>query len=336
MRKILFLNTVHPILEERLTTLGFVCEYDIKASKENIEGKITDYFGVVIRSRFTIDKTFLDKATNLKFIARSGAGLENIDVVYAEQKGIKVFNSPEGNRTAVGEHALGMLLMLFNQLKKGDAEVRKGIWDREGNRGVEITGKTIAIIGYGNTGSAFAKKLSGFDCKVIAYDKYIKPLCHPELVEGQTKRINRWNNAERVDLLTIFQETDILSIHLPLSDETHHYVNEAFLARFKKPIYLINTARGSNVCIADLVEALKTNKVLGACLDVLEYETKSFETINVENLPSDFKYLSQSDKVILSPHVAGWTQESYVKLSNFLANKIEAAFVKKTVLKSKL
>lgn len=311
-KKILFLDTVHSVLEERLTTLGYVCEYDLNSSKAAIEAKVADYFGLVIRSRFTIDQTFLDKSTTLKFIARSGAGLENIDVNYAETKGIKVFNSPEGNRDAVGEHALGMLLMLFNQLKKGDTEVRKGVWDREGNRGLEISGKTIGIIGYGNTGSSFAKKLSGFNCKVIAYDKYKKSFSN-EFVE-------------EVDLEAIFKTTDILSVHLPLSEETFHYVDEAFISKFKNPIYLINTARGNNVCVASLVEALKTNKVLGACLDVLEYETKSFETINAKDLPEDFKYLSQSDNVVLSPHVAGWTRESYVKLSSFLADKIEKAF----------
>jgi D-3-phosphoglycerate dehydrogenase len=318
--KILFIDTVHPILEERLSALGYVCEQDLTSSKEQIELKITDYFGIVIRSRFTIDQSFLDKAINVKFIARSGAGLENIDVTYAESKGIKVFNSPEGNRDAVGEHALGMLLMLFNQLKKGDAEVRKGKWDREGNRGLEIAGKTIGIIGYGNMGSAFAKKLSGFDCRVIAYDKYKTNFC------SSFDKLKMTKIVEEVDLETIFQETDILSIHLPLSEETFHYVNAAFISKFKKPIYLINTARGNNVCVADLVVALKTNKVLGACLDVLEYETKSFETINSANLPEDFQYLAQSNKVILSPHVAGWTKESYVKLSSFLADKIENEF----------
>ena len=311
-KKILFLDTVHSILEERLTNLGYSCEHDLTSSKEEIEVKISEYFGVVIRSRFTIDQLFLDKAMSLKFIARSGAGLENIDLGYAKTKKVMVFNSPEGNRDAVGEHAVGMLLSLFNHLKKGDEEVRKGIWDREGNRGLELSGKTVGIIGYGNMGCAFAKKLSGFDCKVIAHDKYKNGFGN-ELVK-------------EVDLETLLNETDILSIHLPLSDETEHYVNKAFLSKFKKPIYIINTARGNNVCVAGLVEALKTGNVLGACLDVLEYETKSFEIITEGNLPEDFKSLAQSDKVILSPHVAGWTQESYVKLSSFLADKIEKEF----------
>lgn len=318
MKKVLFLDAVHPILEERLTSLGYICEHDYKSVKEEVEKKISNYLGVIIRSRFTIDQTFLDKATNLKFIARSGAGLENINVVYAEQKGIKVFNSPEGNMDAVGEHCIGMLLMLFNQLKKGDAEVRKGIWDREGNRGVELSGKTVGIIGYGKMGSAFAKKLAGFDCKVLAYDKY-----KSVLRQAQDDNIN----VAEVDLSTLLEEIDILSIHLPLSEETHYYVNDALINQVKKPFYIINTARGNNVCLADLVKGLKSGKILGACLDVLEYETKSFETINNKDLPQDFQYLTTAQNVILSPHVAGWTQESYIKLSSFLADKIEKEFV---------
>ena len=312
MKKVLFVDTVHPILEERLTALGYSCEHELKESKELIEENIENYFGLVIRSRFPIDTQFLDKANNLKFIARSGAGLENIEVDYAESKGIKVFNSPEGNMDAVGEQAIGMLLMLFNQIKKGDAEVRKGIWDREGNRGLELSEKTVGIIGFGNMGKAFAQKLSGFGCKVIAHDKYKK---------GFSSAI-----VEEASLNEIFEKTDVLSIHLPLSEETHHYVKAGFLNQFKKSIYVINTARGNNVCVADLVKGLKNKSILGACLDVLEYETKSFETINSEELPEDFKYLTKSEKVILSPHVAGWTKESYVKLSGFLADKIEKEF----------
>jgi len=312
MKKILFVDTVHPILEQRLIVLGYVCEHDLFSTKEQIETNISNYFGLVIRSRFPIDTNFLNQATQLKFIARSGAGLENINLDYAAKKGVKVFNSPEGNMDAVGEQVIGMLLMLFNQLKKGDKEVRNGIWDREGNRGLELSGKTFAIIGYGNMGSAVARKLLGFDCKVIAYDKYKK----------------NYSSAivDEVALDTIFKTADVVSIHLPLSDETHHYVDANFLAHFQKPVYLINTARGNNVSIADLVAELKSGKVLGACLDVLEYETKSFERINSNNLPEDFKYLKAVENVILSPHVAGWAQESYVKLSSFLADKIEKSF----------
>jgi len=314
---ILFVDAVHPILEERLSSLNYACDFDYQSHKQKIEAKISQYQGLVIRSRFPIDKTFLDLAVNLKFIARSGAGLENIDIGYAKTKGIKIFNSPEGNMDAVGEHCIGMLLMLFNQLNKGDAEVRNGIWDREGNRGLELAGKTVGIIGYGNMGKAFAKKLMGFDCKVLAYDKYKKTL-----KQGQNGDIN----VKEVDLPKLLEEIDILSIHLPLSEETNYYVNEALINQVKKPFYLINTARGNNVCLADLVKGLKSGKILGACLDVLEYETKSFETINEKGLPADFKYLAQSEKVILSPHVAGWTKESYIKLSSFLADKIEQSF----------
>lgn len=310
--KILFIDSVHPVLEERLTKLGVVCEHDYQSSKAEIEAKISHYQGVVIRSRFTLDNTFFDAATHLKFVARSGAGLENIDVAYAEKLGIKVIHSPEGNRDAVGEHAIGMLLMLFNQLKKGDAEVRKAIWDREGNRGLELTGKTVGIIGYGFMGSSLAKRLMGFDCKILAYDKY--------------KTRYGYDNVQEVSLEQLKAESDIISIHLPLTTETNYYVNDEFINSCTKPFYLINTARGNHVKLADLVQALKSGKILGACLDVLEYETKSFETISKNQLPKDFVYLTQSDKVVLSPHVAGWTLESYVKLSSVLGDKIEAEF----------
>lgn len=310
MHKILFIDSVHPILEERLTQMEFACEHDYSSSKEMIETKIANYIGIVIRSRFTIDKSFLDKASKLKFIARSGAGLENIDIAYAAQKNIKVFNSPEGNKDAVGEHAIGMLLMLFNKLKQGDAQVRQGIWDREANRGIELSGKTVGILGYGNMGEALAKKLIGFDCKVIAYDKYKKDYSDDYTTE--------------VSLEELFEQTDVLSIHLPLSHETKHYVNANFLNNFKKKIYLINTARGNNINTKDLVKTLQSGKVLGACLDVLEFESKSFDLENTYH--KDFEYLKNAENVILSPHVAGWTAESYQKLSEYLANKIEWFF----------
>lgn len=310
MHKILFIDSVHPILEERLTQMEFACEHDYSSSKEMIETNIANYIGIVIRSRFTIDKSFLDKASKLKFIARSGAGLENIDIAYAAQKNIKVFNSPEGNKDAVGEHAIGMLLMLFNKLKQGDAQVRQGIWDREANRGIELSGKTVGILGYGNMGEALAKKLIGFDCKVIAYDKYKKDYSDDYTTE--------------VSLEELFEQTDVLSIHLPLSHETKHYVNANFLNNFKKKIYLINTARGNNINTNDLVKTLQSGKVLGACLDVLEFESKSFDLENTYH--KDFEYLKNAENVILSPHVAGWTAESYQKLSEYLANKIEWFF----------
>jgi D-3-phosphoglycerate dehydrogenase len=267
-----------------------------------------EYLGVVIRSRLPFDAEMIASAKNLKFIARSGAGLENIDLDTAQKAGITVFNSPEGNRDAVGEHAIGMLLALFNQLKKADTEVRAGIWDREGNRGLELAGKTVGIIGYGHMGAAFAKKLSGFDCEILAYDKY-KSGFGTDLVN-------------EVNLETLKENADVISIHLPLSAETDSYVDEAFIHSCSKPFYLINTARGRHVKTSDLLSALTSGKVLGACLDVLEFETKSFD--KPESLPTEFQALAASDKVLLSPHVAGWTVESYKKLSDFLADKITA------------
>lgn len=318
--KVLFIDSVHPILEERLTKLGVVCEHDYTSSKSDIEAKIENYQGLVIRSRFTLDKTFFDAATNLKFVARSGAGLENIDVTYAEKKGVKIIHSPEGNMDAVAEHSIGALLMLFNQLKKGDAEVRKAIWDREGNRGLELSGKTIGIIGFGFMGSSLAKKLRGFDVAILAYDKYKKGL------EDRIWKTEVGSIFKEVSLEELKAKSDIISIHLPLTTETQYFVNADFINSCKKPFYLINTARGNHVKTADLVQALKSGKILGACLDVLEYETKSFETISAEQLPEDFVYLTQSEKVVLSPHVAGWTVESYIKLSSVLADKIEATY----------
>ncbi len=312
IKKVLFIDSVHPILEQRLVKLGVVCEHDYNSSKADLEAKICNYQGVVIRSRITIDKLFLDAAIHLKFIARSGAGLENIDVDYAQQQGVKVINSPEGNRDAVGEHAVGMLLALFNQLKKGDTEVRNVTWDREGNRGLELSGKTVGIIGFGFMGSSFANKLAGFDCTILAHDKY-KTGFGTSLIQ-------------EVSLEALKEKADIISIHLPLTLETQYYINAAFINSCKKPFYLINTARGNHVKIADLVQGLKSGYILGACLDVLEYETKSFETISKKALPEDFIYLTKSEKVILSPHVAGWTVESYIKLSSVLADKIEHAF----------
>jgi D-3-phosphoglycerate dehydrogenase len=306
--RVLFLDSVHPILEERLLAYGFTCVHDYTSPSGKIRKVIGDYTGVVIRGRLPFDAEMIASAKNLKFIARSGAGLENIDLAAAKKAGITVLNSPEGNRDAVGEHAIGMLLMLFNQLKKGDTEGRAGIWDREGNRGLELAGKTVGIIGYGHMGAAFAKKLSGFDCKILAYDKY-KSGFGTDLVS-------------ELSLETLQENADIISIHLPLSAETDYYVDEAFIEKCKKPFYLINTARGRHVKIAALLDGLSTGKVLGACLDVLEFELKSFEKLELESLPESFQMLAQNTRVVLSPHVAGWTVESHVKLADFLADKI--------------
>ena len=306
---ILHIDSNHELMIDQLAAAGHVNHEDYTSSKEEIEAKIAGYEGIVIRSRFKIDKQFLDAATNLKFIARVGAGLESIDIMYAQSKGIHLIAAPEGNRNAVGEHALGMLLMLFNKLKLADAEVRAGQWNREKNRGLELEGKTVGLIGYGNMGNAFAKKLQGFDCEVLCYD--IKP--------------NLGNaNARQVSLEELQEKADVLSLHTPWTPLTDKMVDADFIARFKKPFWLINTARGKSVVTADLVEALKTGKVLGAGLDVLEYEKLSFENLftSPEEMPQALKYLITADQVILTPHIAGWTVESKIKLAQTIVDKI--------------
>lgn len=310
--RVLFLDTVHPILEEQLVAAGFDCDHDTTSSYEAILSIIEAYDGIVIRSRIPMNSQLFQAGRNLKFIARSGAGLENIDLDEAKQHGITVFSSPEGNRDAVGEQAIGMLLMLFNHLKKADLEVRKGIWLREENRGLELAGKTVGIIGYGVMGQALAKKLSGFDCTVLAHDKYKKGFSDAFVDE--------------VSLNELQDRSDIISLHLPQSEETHYFMNDSFIQSCAKPFYLINTARGKNVQTSALVAGLQSGAILGACLDVLEYEKGTFEGLNAAQLPADFQYLIQSEQVVLSPHVAGWTAESYVKLSTFLAEKILAKF----------
>lgn len=312
-KKVLFIDSTHPRLLEMLEKAGFDCQYTPELSKEEML-KIFDQFdGFIIRSKFTLSKVELSKATRLKFIGRVGAGLENIDVAYAESLGITCFNAPEGNRDAVGEHALGMLLCLFNNLCRCHAEVKKGMWRREENRGLEIKGKTVGIIGYGNMGQAFAQRLKGFDCKVIAYDKY--------------KFDYSDEFCEEKRLEDLYEQCDILSLHVPQTEETMFMVNEEFLSKFKKPIFIINTARGKILKISDLVKCLRVHQVRGACLDVLEYEKASFSDLYANNLPDDFKYLIDADNVLLSPHVGGWTHESNIKLSEVIAQKIIDKFV---------
>ncbi len=306
--QVLFIDTVHPILEERLKAKGVECINGTNWSQEQCIDALPEMNGIVIRSRFPMNEDFLKHGKNLKFIARSGAGLENIDLEYTKKHNIQCFNAPEGNRNAVGEHALSMLLALFNNLKKGDAEVRKGIWDREGNRGVELDGKTIGIIGYGNNGNAFAKKLSGFDVQVLAYDKY--------------KRNYGNQYAKEASMEQIYEKVDVFSFHIPQTEETLFMANEDFFNSFKKPIYLINLARGKIVSTKALLSAIESGKVLGACLDVLEYESTSFEKSLKGNESPELSELLLSDKVLFSPHVGGWTTESYYKLSVVLADKI--------------
>ena len=309
--KILHLDTNHPLLIDQLNDLGFINDEDYSSSKKEVETKISAYDGIIIRSRFTIDQTFLDKATNLKFIGRVGAGLENIDCEYASKKGIELIAAPEGNRNAVGEHTLGMLLSLLNKLNKADREVREGKWLREENRGIELDGKTVGIIGYGNMGKAFAKKLQGFDVKVICYD--IKPDVGDE-------------NCQQVSLKELQKEADIVSLHTPQTPLTVGMINTNFINQFNKPFWFLNTARGKSVVTKDLVGALKSGKILGAGLDVLEYEKTSFENLFSTEMPEAFQYLINAENVLLTPHVAGWTIESKEKLAQTIVNKIKAKF----------
>lgn len=312
--KILHIDSNNPLLWEQLQQAGFHNEADFISSKEVIEDKIKDYHGIVIRSRFKIDKTFLDKATNLQFIARVGAGLESIDCDYAIARNIALIAAPEGNRNAVAEHSLGMILSLFNKLNQADAEIRKGQWNRESNRGHELDGKTVGIIGYGNMGKAFAKKLRGFDVKVICHDIL------PNVGDA---------NAKQVTLEELQQKADLLSLHIPWTPETDKMVNANFIASFSNPFWLINTSRGKNVVTADLVQALESGKILGAGLDVLEYEKLSFETLfNDKNTPEAFDYLLKSSKVLLSPHIAGWTFESHERLAQVIVDKIKLLYGK--------
>jgi D-3-phosphoglycerate dehydrogenase len=305
---ILHIDSNHPLLWNQLEEAGFTNEEDFTSNKDQVEAKIQNYHGIVIRSRFKIDKTFLDKATNLQFIARVGAGLESIDCDYAIDKRINLIAAPEGNRNAVGEHTLGMLLSLMNKLNRADKLVREGKWIREGNRGYELEGKTIGIIGYGNMGKSFAKKLRGFDVKVLCYD--IQDNVGDE-------------NAKQVTLEELQQKSDVLSLHIPWTPETDKMVNTDFINAFAKPFWLINTSRGKNVVTADLVSALESGKILGAGLDVLEYEKLSFENLFIDSeKPAAFQYLLDSEKVLLTPHVAGWTFESHEKLAQTIVDKI--------------
>ncbi len=309
-KKILFLDSNHPAMLKLLRGAGFVCDEDYTSSREQVLEKISTYQGIVIRSRFKLDASFLDAATSLKCIGRAGAGMENIDVAYAESEGISCVHAPEGNRIAVGEHALGMLLALMNNFLPADREVRKGIWKREENRGTELTGKTVGIIGYGNMGSAFAKVLAGFDVKVLVYDKYKSGFAN--------------GTIEETSLNDIFLKADVLSMHVPSTAETNGMINENFLNSFAKPIWLLNTSRGKVLDTSALMAALNSGRVKGAGLDVLEFEAASFESFSSENFPASFQQLIHFDRVILSPHVAGWTHESHLKIAEVLAGKMIA------------
>ena len=305
--KILLLDKNHPLITEQLSEKGFVLEEDFSSSYEQVLEKIHLYEGIIIRSRIPLDAHFLEKAKNLKFIARVGAGMENIDTAKAQELGVKLINSPEGNKDAVAEHIIGTLLVLMNRLFISSNEVKKGIWLREENRGEEILGKTFGIIGYGNMGKAVAKRLSGFGCKTIFYD--IKPNLSDEF-------------ATQVSLQELQENADILSLHTPLTEDTLYMIDEEFISKMKKNFYFINTARGKNLKTSALVNALKSGKIKGACLDVLEYEKTSFENLETKN--EDLEYLLNSEKAIITPHIAGWTHESKIKLAQVIVDKILA------------
>ena len=307
--KILQLDKNHPLISEQLTAKGFVVEEDHSSTYDEVLEKIIDYQGIIIRSRIPLDKNFLTKASHLKFIARVGAGMENIDIETAEKFGIKLINSPEGNRDSVAEHVVGMLLILMNRLFIASNEVKNGIWKREENRGDELLGKTFGIIGYGNMGKATAKRLSGFGVEVIFHD--ILPNLSDEF-------------ATQVSLEELQKRADILSLHIPLTSETHYLIDEEFISKMEKNFYFVNTARGKNLKTKALVEAIESGKVLGACLDVLEYEKSSFENLETEN--QDLKYLLDSEKAIVTPHIGGWTHQSKEKLAQFIVDKILADF----------
>jgi D-3-phosphoglycerate dehydrogenase len=302
--KIVIADIIHPSLQTMLSNAGFECVDCSDSTDQSFKEKLAMADGLVIRSRQVIDANFIDQFPKLKLIARVGAGLEHIDVEYAKAKGIQILSSPEGNRQAVAEHALGMLLSLFNNLSRCDSQVRSGKWIRKANEGIELQSKTVAIIGVGNTGSAFARLLSGFDTKVLGYDKYQSEVMHEATMEQ------------------VFAEADVVSLHLPLTEETFELVTADWLSQFKKPIYLINTARGSLVKIQDLLLALNNGKVLGACLDVLPFESKDLKMPPMETLPQTAKQLLGHPHVLLSPHTAGLTKQSYEKLSSILAEKI--------------
>lgn len=305
--KVLLIDKNHDILKEKLLANSFEISEDYTSSKSEIEQKIHEFDGIIIRSRIPVDSDFLDAAVNLKFIGRVGAGLENIDVTHAEKKNIKLYNAPEGNRDALAEHCLGMLLHIMNRFGISNSEVQKGIWRREENRGEEIKGKTVALIGYGNMGKAFAQRLKGFETEVIFYDIL-------DNIEDE--------NARQTDMEEIFEKADILSLHIPQTPETFRMVNETYLSKFKKSIYFLNTARGKAVVIKDLVRALKSGKIKAAGLDVLEFEKSSFESLNPHEIPEEMQFLNQAKNVLITPHIAGWTHESKLKLAEVIAEKI--------------
>ncbi|WP_316791019.1 2-hydroxyacid dehydrogenase [Pedobacter frigoris] len=302
--KILIVDDLHPAFKEAAIQMGYGVDDMPLITRAETLSVIKNYEGIAVRTKFLIDQELLELAANLKFVARAGAGLDNIDEVYAVKKGIHLLNAPEGNSDAVGEHAIGMLLSLMNNFRKGDIEIRNGIWDREGSRGYELKGKTVGIIGYGHMGQRFARKLSGFEVNVIAYDKY------------KTGFSDQY--AREVSMEEIVKHSDVLSLHIPLTAETRQMVNEEYFFHFRKPIFFINTARGEVVDTKAVLKAIHQNTILGAGLDVLQ--TEKFPALAQQDW---YNELIQSGKVILTPHVGGWTFDSYRKISEVLAEKLK-------------
>ncbi|MBN3519519.1 2-hydroxyacid dehydrogenase [Algoriphagus lutimaris] len=307
--KILIIDKMHKSIISMLEKKGHQVTYSPKITREEILDQVSAYDGLIIRSKTPMDQPLLEKAVNLKFIGRAGAGLDQIDLDYLVNRGIKLFHAAKGNRDAVAEHAMAMLLALFNHIKKSDAEVRKGIWDREGNRGHELMGKTVGIMGYGNMGKSFAKRLRGFGVDIYAYDKYKLNFGTREVKEVIWEKLKA--------------EADILSIHVPLTPETRNFLTIQELESFAHPFWLINTARGEVISFKTLNEALDRGILLGAVLDVLENE--KFQKFTVEQ-KEEFEKLSSRENVLFSPHVAGWTFESYKKINKVLVKKITKAF----------
>lgn len=307
MKKILITDAAHPLLAEQLRQQGFSVDYRPDISVEEAQKIIGEYTGLIINSRVPAHQPLLEKAKQLKFVCRLGSGLEVIDLAYARAKGIHAFNSPEGNKVAVAEHALAMLLALMNNVCTANAEVKQGQWLREKNRGEELCGKTVGLIAYGNNAQDFARLLSGFDVTVLAYDKYLQD----------------WPDtfAKRATLQQIFETCDVLSLHLPLTQETTYMIDYGFLSSFQKPYWLVNTSRGKVMRTADMLTCLNEGKIKGAALDVLENE--KLNTLSVEE-KEVFDELCANDRIILSPHVAGWTHESKLKIAEVLLQKIAA------------
>ena len=310
MIKILHLDENHEVLRNGLSELGFQNIFDFKSSKKEIEKKISEYHGVVIRSRITIDKDLINRAENLKFIARVGSGTENIDCDYAKIKGIEILSAGEGNANAVGEHCLSLILSLFNNIIKSNNEIIDNVWLREDNRGIELDGKTIGIIGYGKTGKSFAKKLSGFNVEILSND----------IVKNKGDKYSR-----QVSLDLIKSNCDVISLHTDLNKSSRYLINKSFIDDCEKSFFLINTSRGQCVKNSDLVDGIKSGKILGACLDVIENESSSFENLKDDG---NLDFLKKSEKVILTPHIAGWTLESKIKLSETILEKIKYMFNK--------